>query len=216
MRPARQESLEVHVDLGDFDQLRPRQLLHNYDRAVQMAPQFPLRWYYRGIFHRDAGRRELAIADLKEASKRLEKLENTPLKARCCNDLARLYATAPEKLRKIEDAVALAERAVKLQGGRWDYYNTLGIAYYRAGRFKDAVVQLEKSLHGGTGHSDAFNLYFMAMAFHRLGQSAKANECYSQAVKWHDAQKDLQPPEARELNVFRTEAVTLLGDAGKP
>jgi eukaryotic-like serine/threonine-protein kinase len=209
--PARQELLQVHFDMGDFDQLRLTQMRNNYDRAVQMAPHIAARWYYRSIFHREEGRSELAIADLKEASKRMDKFKDTRLKARCCNDLARLYATAPEKLRKKEDAVALAERAVKLQGGQWDYHNTLGIAYYRAGRYTDAVAELEKSLHGGAGHSDAFNLYFLAMAFHRLGQSAKASECYSQAVARHEAQKDLEPAQAQELKTFRSETARLLG-----
>jgi serine/threonine protein kinase/WD40 repeat protein len=218
LRPA--EPLEVHFDMGDFDQLRLREMQNNYDRAVQMAPHIAQRWHYRGIFHRKEGRSELAIADLKEAVKRSEKWENPRFTAWCCNDLARLYATAPEKLRKYDDAVALAERAVRLQGGRWDYHNTLGIAYYRAGRYKEAVKELERSLKGGAGQADAFDLYFLAMCHHRLGDDMQARECFGRARHWHQnkgatVQPDLSTlkdsnESLEELQRFRAEAEEVL------
>jgi serine/threonine protein kinase/WD40 repeat protein len=203
--------LEVQLDRGDFDQLRLRQMRNNYDRAVQTAPHIAGRWYSRGIFHREEGRSELAIADLNEALKRLEKSENTRLKARCANDLARLYATAPERLRKTEDAVALAERAVRLQGGRWDYHNTLGIAYYRTGRLKEAIASLEKSLTGGAGQADAFDLYFLALCHHRLGDPAKSKAAFEKARVWQEQKsKELSKEQAEELNSFRAEASDVL------
>jgi Tfp pilus assembly protein PilF len=212
LRPA--EPLEVHLDLGDFDQLRLTEMKNNYDRAVQMAPHIATRWYYRGIFHRKEGRSELAIADLKEAVKRSEKSKDTRPNARYCNDLARLYATAPEKLRKKDDAVALAERAVKLQVGKWEYYNTLGIAYYRAGRYKEAVTELKRSLKGGAAQADAFDLYFLAMCHHRLGDDTQARECFGRACRWHQEKAATLLKDSKEsleeLQRFRTEAEEVL------
>jgi tetratricopeptide (TPR) repeat protein len=191
--------------------LHARLLLENYNRAIDAAPRLLVRRYFRGIFYAEIGKYEEAIADLRDVLKGGAKSENSRLLPRCSIELARLYSTGPVKLRDVQQAVSLAEQAVKLQPGQWDYHNTLGIAYYRAGRYNDALAALEKSLRGGAGHSDAFNLYFIAMAFHRMGQSAKASECYSRAVAWHQAQKDLEPTQAQELKAFRAEAAGLLG-----
>src|SRR5262249_62090795 len=102
-----------------------------------------VRWFLRGKFHRQAGRYAEALRDLQEAVRR------QPDRARLCNDLARLYVVAPEPYRDAAAAVPLAEHAVEVQPGDWAYVNTLGIAYYRAGRLEQAVAELEKSLARG-------------------------------------------------------------------
>jgi tetratricopeptide (TPR) repeat protein len=106
--------------------------------------------------------------------------------ARCFNDLAWPLATGTDKLRQPLQAVALAEKAVVLQPANWNYWNTLGVSYYRAGRFQDAVNALEKSLKGGAGQADAFDLYFQALSHHHLGQKEQARACLKQAQAWHE------------------------------
>ncbi len=144
-------------------------------------------------------------------------------KAVLCNALAWIYATAPEAFRDKQEAVALAERAVALWDGEWDYHNTLGVAYYRAGRYHDAVAALERSLANGAGQADARDLYFLAMCHHQLGARDRALDCFERAKTWHDSRAaglskpddssraaSISKEEDEELRLFRKEAEEML------
>jgi len=110
-----------------------------------------------------------------------------------------------------ERALKLAQDAVKREPGNANYLNTLGVALYRNGRYRDAIDSLQKSLAGGKGASDGFDLYFLAMAHARLGEKANANDCFARAEKWQQAKKDLSPEHVVELKAFRDEAAGVLG-----
>jgi serine/threonine protein kinase len=97
-------------------------------------------------------------------------------------------------------AVELANRAVKINPyGDW---NTVGVAYYRIGDFKQALPFLEK---GNGGNSWAF--FFLAMANRQLGNADAARRYYDQAIQWMDKQNPRNP----ELLRFRAEAEALIG-----
>src|SRR5262249_22610399 len=57
------EPLQVGLDRGNFDELRPKQRAANFDRAVATGPKHAIRWYERGTFHLMEGRPEKALAD---------------------------------------------------------------------------------------------------------------------------------------------------------
>jgi tetratricopeptide (TPR) repeat protein len=203
--PAPAETLQVELDLGDFQRLRPQRLEDNFDRAVSAADHLAARWWYRSKFHRKAGRYDKAIRDMRGALQRL------PDYHRNLDGLACLYVLAPEPLRDTRAAIALAERAVKLQPGKCAYYTTLGIAYYRAGRFHDAVAELQKSLAGGAPECAAANLYFLALCHHRLGDESRAQDCLARAWDWQERQSGrLSEEDAAECKTFRTKAETAL------
>ena len=137
--------------------------------------------------------------------------EAKPDSAQTCNHLAWDLVTAPESLRNAEEAVTLAEKAVRLAPDNAHYRNTLGVAYYRAGRYREAVETLRPNL---TVHSDfalAFDLYFLAMSHHRLGDATRARDYYDWAVRWTKVRPILDPTELDELTAFRAEAEELLG-----
>ena len=96
------------------------------------------------------------------------------------------------------------------------YWNTLGVARYRAGDWKGAVAALEKSMPLRRG-GDAFDWFFLAMSHWQLGNKDDAR-------RWYDrgAREVQQPPgdkparpwgevQANELRAFRAEAAALLG-----
>src|SRR5262249_57765634 len=89
------------------------------------------------------------------------------------NDWAWLLATCPEeKVRDPKRAVQLARRAVEADP-RASYWNTLGVAHYRAGSWTDARRALEQSMAGHRG-GDSFDWFFLAMAYWQQGERGGA------------------------------------------
>jgi tetratricopeptide (TPR) repeat protein len=125
-----------------------------------------------------------------------------------CNNLAWLLVARSAAVRAPEEALKLAGRAVRLSPNQSSYLNTLGVAYYRLGRFDEAAETLRRSLL----HSDApaHDLVFLAMSFQKLSQSLKARDFYSQAEYWLSInEKTLTPSTREELRAFCLEAKEL-------
>jgi tetratricopeptide (TPR) repeat protein len=131
--------------------------------------------------------------------------------ADACNDLAWVLLTAPESLRDVSAAVPLAERAAKLDPKNAVYANTLGLAYYRAGRCRDAVDVLRPNLDRQADGYLAYDLYILALSRHRLGDVVSARDCFAYAVRWVRIQPGLTADELDELKEFRAEAEHVLG-----
>ncbi len=132
------------------------------------------------------------------------------------NNRAWELANASGMNRNAALAVRLAELAVALDPDDPTALNTRGVALFRAGRFTEAVVALEKSLSAGKGQSDAFDLFFLAMAQERLGHPEDARQCFDRGVRWLDEQKNLPSRQAQELAAFRAETEAVLaGPAGE-
>jgi tetratricopeptide (TPR) repeat protein len=127
------------------------------------------------------------------------------------NDLAWAYLTAPDSLRDPKAALPLAENAVRLAPGNPLFRNTLGLAYYRAGRHREAVEILRPNVEKQGDTVLAYDLFVLAMSHHRLGETARARDYYDWAVRWVSMQQDLGPEHREELAAFRAEAEGLLG-----
>ena len=138
-------------------------------------------------------------------------IETNPESAVVCNNLAWAYLAAPEALRDVKAAVPLAEKASRLAPENAVCRNTLGVAYYRAGRYREAVETLRPNLESQVEGSLAYDLYFLAMSHHRLGETARARDYYDWAVRWTATQQGLSAVHAKELKMFRAEVEELLG-----
>jgi serine/threonine protein kinase/WD40 repeat protein len=134
-----------------------------------------------------------------------------PDNPKACNNLAWAYLTAPAALRDVEAALPLAENATRLTAGNAHYRNTLGVAYYRADRYREAVQILRPNLDKQEDNGLAFDLYFLAMSYHRLGETARAQDYFAWAVRWTAAQQNLAAAYREELDGFRAEAEEVLG-----
>jgi eukaryotic-like serine/threonine-protein kinase len=156
----------------------------------------------------EAARDERQIArELIEQKRRA--LEANPNDAEACNDLAWTYLTAPEAVRDWKAALPAAEKAVHLNPDPM-YRNTLGLAYYRAGRYREAVETLEPNLKDEPDWALAYDLYFLAMSHHQLGESARARQFYDLALRWSVAHHDALNPYVVELSPIQAEASALL------
>jgi hypothetical protein len=153
-----------------------------------------------------------------KAAKNIERYRRAiaanPESAKDSNNLAWLYLTAPESLRDVNAALPLAEKAVSLAADARQlamHRNTLGVAYYRAARYREAVEILRTNVTSQEDSALAFDLYFLAMSHDKLGESARARDYYDWAVRWVAAQRNLSAAYAEELTEIRAEAEEVLG-----
>jgi serine/threonine protein kinase/WD40 repeat protein/Tfp pilus assembly protein PilF len=169
-----------------YDRLRqPDQAVDDYSRALSLMP----------LEHKGRG----------------EVLSRLPY---VLNDLAWRYVRDPEKQHDPHKALPLAQKAVALLPDRQIFLNTLGVVYYRLGQYQQAVQTLERSLSAGKGETAAFDLFFLAMCHGRLGNDAKARDCYNGAVQWVEEHQGKLPSNwEKDLIAFQAEADAVLGKA---
>jgi len=144
--------------------------------------------------------------DLGDTEKQRQALAN--------NTEAWRLATHPEaKSRDPHRAVELAQQAVELAPKEGLYWNTLGVAHYRAGNYQDSIAALEKSRHLQPGQLAAFDYFFLAMAHWKLGHKDEAQNRRAQALEWMQKNPEAlkkNPSYDDELRRFRAEAEELL------
>jgi serine/threonine protein kinase/Tfp pilus assembly protein PilF len=123
------------------------------------------------------------------------------------NDIAWLLSGCPKpQPGDRQTAVKAAKIAVDLNP-RANHSNTLGVALYRDGQFKEAIAALTKAVELGKGNS--FDWFFLAMAYRQLGELTKAWECYDKAIDWMEKHQ----PKSQDLLRFRSEAEEVLRPA---
>jgi WD40 repeat protein/tetratricopeptide (TPR) repeat protein/serine/threonine protein kinase len=193
----------AHGAAGRWDQAGA-----DHARATRLSPKDPSAWFaYAGALQHQGALAE-AIAAYRQA------LELAPDSHLLHNHLAWLLATCPDPMfRDPGEAVRLAKRAVDRAPGNGDYWNTLGVAHYRAGDRDAALATLATSMELRQG-GDAFDFLFLAMAHGKGGAEEEARRWYDRATQWlekngKDLEKDPVPQE--ELRRFRAEAAELLG-----
>ncbi len=145
----------------------------------------------------------------------LEVDENDPLTA---FTLARTYSLAIQPLETAEQAVRWAESAVEADRTAW-YLHALGMAYYRVGRYDEAIEVLEES--NATNWADAGkaqNCLVLAMIHHELGDATAAENWLSRADEWlagqiaraEGGQMNMPATDWFPINVLRREAGALI------
>jgi tetratricopeptide (TPR) repeat protein len=187
---------QIYRELGQLEKAE-----QDYSRAIDLKPGEWQSWHARALLYARQNRFESAQADLVMAVK-LGGVVPSDL-----NALAWSLATSVEpRLRNPQAAVELAEKAVAATPNDGSIWNTLGVAKYRAGNWRDAIEALQKSMELRDG-GDAYDWFFLAMAHWQLGHKDKAHEWYDKAVEWMGK----SAPKNEELIRFRTEAAELLG-----
>jgi tetratricopeptide (TPR) repeat protein len=179
---------------------RYQEALEDWNALIESYPE--LDWLYerRAACHEALGKPDLAKADREKAVK----IEgNNPFQL---NNLAWRLATGPVGQRDLTKATELIRRAMGMDAENTTFLNTLGVIQYRNGQLAQAFVTLEKSLVASKGRSNGMDLFFLAMCHAKLGDKAKAKECFERAVKWTEAQKNLPANYVEELKAFRAEA----------
>jgi tetratricopeptide (TPR) repeat protein/WD40 repeat protein len=200
---ARYRQAQALIRLG-----RHREALADLDILISKSPRDYKLYHLRAVVREFLGDRAQARADREKASARLPSNPNQ------LNKQAWTLAIGPVAERDPEWGEALARRAVALAPGQQMALNTLGVTLYRVERYAEGITVLEQSLAAGKGRLDAFDLFFLAMAHHRLGHTVEAQDSFDRAVRWWREQKGLSEHHAKELAGFRAEAEALLASPG--
>jgi serine/threonine protein kinase/tetratricopeptide (TPR) repeat protein len=107
-------------------------------------------------------------------------------------------------------AIALVSQAIELAPKVPDYSNTLGVAHYRAGDWRQAIETLNKAMALGTA-GNSFDSFFLAMAYWQIGEKDMARQAFAQGVQWMEENQ----PTNDELRRIRAETAELLMIEGK-
>ena len=143
MAAERPERIDALVTMGDIRRRQERygDAERAYDRALQRLPEITVgHWpllYSRGITRERTDRWPEAEADFIAA------LELQPEQPLVLNYLGYSWV---DKGMNLAEAEAMLQRAVELRPDDGYIVDSLGWAYYRLGRFEEAVTQLERAV----------------------------------------------------------------------
>jgi tetratricopeptide (TPR) repeat protein len=181
-------------------------LMADYPEREEYRGRLIYQRYLMGLLYKSLGHPQEAREQYVRAVQLCRLTAELSVSAKTMNNCGHVLVDCPdESLRDPDLAVALAEKAVTMQPQQPEFWNTLGVAYYRKGDWTKARTSLEQSMkRGGCGPHDWF---FLAMVYHQLGDVERAREWRDKAVHRLDAQEG--KPE--ELLRYRAEADALLG-----
>jgi WD40 repeat protein/tetratricopeptide (TPR) repeat protein len=201
---AEARALRARTELGLG---RPAEALADWDAAAAWYgddPEFRL------------GRVEALVALGREAEAEAERRRAWSVAQERITTLlmrAAFLVTGPPGTRDARRALALAQLVVTGWPNDATALNVLGMAHYRLGHYREAIAALEHSLRDGQGLKDGFDLYFLAMCHHRLGDASVARACYDRAVGWVRTHTDSSIGDGSESEAFRAEAEEVLRTA---
>jgi tetratricopeptide (TPR) repeat protein len=143
-QPTRNLEIEVHTSIGDIQRGRKEfaDAAIHYGRAIDLVGAKPEKrhweqFYARGIAFERTKQWPKAEADF------LKALELNPDEASVLNYLG--YSWVDQGL-YLDKALAMIAKAVKLRPDDGYIVDSLGWAYYKLGRYDEAVVQLERAV----------------------------------------------------------------------
>jgi len=131
------------------------------------------------------------------------------------NNLAWLLATCSDpKLRDPAGAITYAKRALGIEPSDGNCWNTLGVAYYRAGELEQAKNALYRSMEL-RGDGDSFDWFFLALIHFKLGHKERARDWYDRAKgRFQQVEQfgtSLSVSQVDELYRFEVEAAEMMG-----
>jgi tetratricopeptide (TPR) repeat protein len=123
------------------------------------------------------------------------------------DSVARFFASCPiPRFRDPSLALELASRAARRFPQCSMLRSTLGLARFRTGDWKGAILDLNAARTLGNTNGDPVDWFLLAMAHHQVGEKADARACYE-----HAAGSISAVAHGRQWSQLNREASTLLG-----
>jgi Flp pilus assembly protein TadD len=124
--------------------------------------------------------------------------------------LAWLYVTGPQKYRDPNKALPLSQRAADLAPSAFQKLLTLGVVQYRLGDYHDAVKTLTRAAGLARAGPTPYDQFFLAMSYHRSGETVEARKCFERALVWRKEQTRLPEVRVELLKSLEVEAEEIL------
>ncbi len=124
-------------------------------------------------------------------------------------NLAWRLVKRPQEMFSPEVAVELFRKANEIKPEVWHHLSGLGIAFYRAGRWEEAIAALTKSTELLNGE-DSLNFLFLSMAHWQSGNKAAAINRYNKAIE-RIQKSNIDIARMSNLYNYYIEAAELLG-----
>ncbi len=142
--------------------------IEDYDRALQLDPDFPDVFNDRGWIYVRTGKFDQAIADFDRA------IELKPDYALAFVNRAAAYMGKGQFDQAIDDS----DQAIRLEPDNAKAFNTRGVLYLNTGEFDRAIQDLDQALRLNPDYADAFQNKVLAMngKAWKLATSSSANE----------------------------------------
>jgi tetratricopeptide (TPR) repeat protein/serine/threonine protein kinase len=210
----------AHVNLRQYDKA-----LADWNQVIEINPSNRMLWCSRALVLlqlEDRARYRKACAAMLEQFGRTTSREEANL-------TVWTFVVAPDSTDDWTPVVQLATKTFGAKQERASGPLIVGAAYYRAGRFEEAIGWLtraeavrQKAKHPTT--TIAYIRFFLAMAQHRLGHTEQARESLARAVRDIDQPPAKNPKNAEAeswsqrltMRLLRREAEALVKGTGPP
>lgn len=180
-----------------------------YDRAIELEPSNSKNYFLKGLMYSNSDRYTLAeqymrkairlhdddlyyfyLATVLEKQKRYDDtfdslkkaISKNPKSSRAYNYLGYLYA---ERNIRIDESIMLINKALEMEPNNGAYLDSLGWAYFRKGRYHDALGKLkeaEKRLEE-EGAPDAVVFDHIGDTYEKIGVIEKAVDYWRKSIK---------------------------------
>jgi WD40 repeat protein/tetratricopeptide (TPR) repeat protein len=207
-----QAGLRVRLARADARLGRWDEAEANYARAIELGVDNPVVWHALAVLQVHGGR----LDDYRRTCASVVRRFGATDDAGVARLVARTCVLAPDAVADFAPVLHLAEKAAA--GGQPDERSpggTLGAAFYRAGRFEEAVQKLSAAgkTPGGSGPWDGF---FLALACQRLGRAGEAKQHLEAAARrLTEGSGDAAPwTERLPLQSLQAEAESLVKESG--
>ncbi len=166
----------------------------DFSKVIAAAPEdraFATAYSGRAWIYQQRGDIEKSIADWKQH------VRLSPQAAWPYGRIAEIYLFGPKDIRDAKMALEWADRSLQQTDVNWNFHTLRGICLYRLEHDREAVDLLEQAYLKDSNRT-AWNRYYTALCYRRLGDAEKAKACYDHALKL--------PPNPRWPDEIRAEA----------
>ena len=151
-------------------------MAENYDKAVEVIGQTPTRNHWSVFFQRGIAYERLKKWDKAEPNFN-KALELNPDQPQVLNYLGYSWV---DMNRNLQEGLEMIKKAVELRPDDGYIVDSLGWAYYRLGRYEEAVVELERAIELKAG--DATINDHLGDAYWRVGRKLEATYQWKRAL----------------------------------
>jgi len=177
-------------------------------RRIVADPDEAGNYHLRAGYSIYLGDRERVLDDLKKYA---DIVKDSSVAAQAYGAIAWRVVGRHQEMVNPEIAVDLSRKAHELQPENWTYLRSLGAAYYRTGRWEEAITELTKSTKLVDGENGS-NYLLLAMAHWQVGNKTAAADWYSKAIEWiENSDIDWHSEQGEMIYDIYLEATELVG-----